>query len=176
MKRTAKPASGKRRRSSPPPRASEEMAAHQRQIRQEHSQERAQDYVEAIADLICERGEARAIDLARVMGVSHVTVIRTIARIKKSGLVTTEPYRSIFLTPAGKKLAASAKMRHRVVVEFLEALGVPLAAAKADAEGIEHHVSPETLYAFQRFIASRNASSPTSDSLKTDPVSVGRTT
>lgn len=137
--------------------ASEEMAAHQRQIRKEHSQERAQDYVEAIADLIEERGEARAIDLARVMGVSHVTVIRTIARIQKGGFVTTEPYRSIFLTPSGKKLAASAKTRHRIVVEFLEALGVPIASAKADAEGIEHHVSPETLKAFQRFIASHKS-------------------
>lgn len=135
---------------------SDESALHQRRTRQQHAQERAQDYVEAIADLLAERGEARATDLARNFGVTHVTVIRTVQRLQRDGLVTTQPYRSIFLTDAGKRLAIKAKARHQTVVAFLEALGVSSATARADAEGIEHHVSNETLQAFERFVAERN--------------------
>lgn len=128
-----------------------ESAQHQHRIRQQHSQERAQDYVEEIAHLIASRGEARTADLARTMGVSHVTVIRTLERLRREGLVTTEPYRSISLTEAGKKLAAQAKKRHQIVIAFLEALGISSSTARADAEGIEHHVSDETLAVFEKY-------------------------
>lgn len=131
----------------------------QRLTRLAHAQERAQDYVEAIADLIAEYGEARATDIAKSLGVTHVTVIRTVQRLQREGLVTTRPRRSIFLTDAGRKLAAKAKARHEKVVAFLEALGVSSETARVDAEGIEHHVSPETLAAFDRFLTTRSASS-----------------
>lgn len=129
-----------------------ETAAIQRLTRLAHAQERAQDYVEAIADLIADHGEARATDIARSLGVTHVTVIRTVKRLQREGLVTSQPYRSIFLTDAGRKLAAKAKARHEKVVAFLEAIGVSRATARVDAEGIEHHVSPETLAAFDKFL------------------------
>lgn len=119
-----------------------------------HAQERAQDYVEAIADLIASQGEARATDLAKSLGVTHVTVIRTVQRLQRDRLVTTQPYRSIFLTDAGRRLAAKTKARHERVVLFLEALGVSSVTARIDAEGIEHHVSNETLAAFDKFVAS----------------------
>jgi len=135
--------------------APSEAAAHQRSTRQAHSQERAQDYVEAVADLIDAHGEARAVELARRMGVSHVTVIRTIERLQREGLVTTQPYRSIFLTDAGRDLAAKARNRHRIVIAFLEALGISTSVARADAEGIEHHVSAETLAAFEQFLSKK---------------------
>ena len=70
----------------------------------------------------------------------------------RDGLVTTEPYRSIFLTKKGKLLAAQVKKRHETVIAFLEALGISRSVARADAEGIEHHVSEETLAAFERFL------------------------
>lgn len=133
--------------------AARETAAIQRRTRQAHAGERAEDYAEAIADLIAVHGEARATDIARALGVTHVTVIRTVQRLQRDGLVTTRPYRSIFLTRAGQTLAAKAKERHEKVVAFLEALGVPAAAARADAEGIEHHVSPQTLAAMEKFLA-----------------------
>jgi DtxR family transcriptional regulator, manganese transport regulator len=135
-----------------PPLNDRELAANQRRTRQQHAQERAQDYVEGIADLISAFGEARVTDLAKLLGVSHVTVIRTIERLQREGLVTTQPYRSIFLTDTGRKLAAKAKARHETVVAFLKALGVSSSVARADAEGIEHHVSSETLAAFERFL------------------------
>ena len=131
----------------------EDTAAIQLHTRRAHAQERAQDYVEAIADLIAEHGEARATDIAKSLGVTHVTVIRTVQRLQREGLVTTRPYRSICLTGAGNTLAARAKDRHEKVVAFLEALGVPPRAARIDAEGIEHHVGPQTLAAMERFLS-----------------------
>lgn len=121
-----------------------------RRSRSDRAAETAQDYVEAIADLSAALGEARVVDLARRLGVTHVTVNRTLARLQKIGFVNTKPYRAIFLTEAGHKLAAECKQRHETVTAFLRSLGVPEKAAELDAEGIEHHVSPETLAAFER--------------------------
>jgi len=108
-----------------------------------------------IADLIAETGEARAVDLARRFGVSHATVVNSIARLQKAGFVSSQPYRSIFLTEIGRDLAATQKRRHMVVLHLLEALGVDTETARADAEGIEHHISDATLAAFERFLAER---------------------
>jgi DtxR family transcriptional regulator, manganese transport regulator len=127
------------------------------QTRREHANETAEDYVEAIADLVADAGEARVVDLAKRLGVTHVTVNRTIIRLQKGGFVTSQPYRSIFLTDKGRKLAATCKTRHQSVVAFLRSLGVSERAAEMDAEGIEHHVGAETLAAFKRFIESHRA-------------------
>jgi DtxR family manganese transport transcriptional regulator len=113
--------------------------------------ETAEDYVEAIADLGAQHGEARAVDLARRLGVSHVTVVRTVARLQREGYLSTQPYRAIFLTDKGSQLAEESRRRHEIVEAFLVSLGVPDRIARTDAEGIEHHVSPETLQAFKQF-------------------------
>ncbi|HUC84304.1 MAG TPA: manganese-binding transcriptional regulator MntR [Candidatus Acidoferrales bacterium] len=118
--------------------------------RRDRAGEIAQDYVEAIADLTAAVGEARVTDLARQLGVTHVTVNRTLARLRAAGFVNTKPYRAIFLTEAGCKLARESKQRHETVVAFLRSLGVSRTIAELDAEGIEHHVSPETLAAMER--------------------------
>lgn len=111
-----------------------------------------EDYVELIDDLLTMSGEARPTDVARRLGVSHATAIKTIARLKREGLATSKPYRGVFLTPQGHDLADRVRARHRLVVEILLALGVPREAAESDAEGIEHHVSETTLAAFDRFL------------------------
>jgi len=120
--------------------------------RAEHAQETAQDYAELIAELIATTGEARVTDLARRLGVTHVTVNRTIRRLQRVGLVTAQPYRSIFLTAAGSKLSRESRRRHEIVAGFLVSLGVPAAIAHVDAEGMEHHVSRETLAAFVKHL------------------------
>ncbi|MCW5550273.1 MAG: manganese-binding transcriptional regulator MntR [Opitutaceae bacterium] len=122
------------------------------QTRREHATEIAEDYVEAIADLAAAQGEARVVDLARRLGVTHVTVNRTLARLQRDGYVTAQPYRAIFLTATGRKLAEACRQRHTTVVSFLRSLGINEKTAELDAEGIEHHVSPETLAAFERHL------------------------
>lgn len=120
-------------------------------IRNDHAKELAEDYLELIDDLASANGEARAVDLAAQLGVSHVTVTKTVARLKRDGLVTSQPYRSIFLTPEGKRIADNARSRHQSVLQFLITLGVPPEAAEIDAEGIEHHISPATLKVMRDF-------------------------
>ncbi len=120
-----------------------------RQTRREHAIEIAEDYAEAIADLTLETGEARVVDLAQRLGVTHVTVNRAIARLQRDGFVSSQPYRAIFLTEKGRHLASASKRRHELVVAFLISLGVSERVARLDAEGMEHHVSAETLAAFQ---------------------------
>lgn len=143
-----------KRKAKSPPRSdvSGAAAAGYRRTRSDHARELAEDYVELIDDLIRETGEARAVDLARRLGVTQVTVTKTVERLKREKLVTSEPYRSIFLTAEGKKLADFTRSRHQSVLEFLIALGVPRSDAEVDAEGIEHHISPKTLDAMRRFV------------------------
>lgn len=143
------------RRAADSEREAAAQAERHRRIRSDHASEIGEDYVEAIADLIAATGEARVVDLARRLGVTHVTVTRTVARLQREGLVTSRPYRAIFLTDAGRRLAEDARRRHIIVFEFLRRLGVDEKTAHADAEGIEHHVSKRTLAAFERFVAGR---------------------
>lgn len=114
-----------------------------------------EDYAELIADLLDGEGEARPTDIARRLGVSHATAIKTIARLKRAGLATARPYRGVFLTEKGHELADRVRVRHRLVVDVLRALGVPTESAEADAEGIEHYVSENTLKAFAQFLKAR---------------------
>lgn len=129
--------------------------------RLDHSRETAEDYVELIDHLIAETGEARAVDLAHRLGISQVTVSKTIQRLQREGFVTSQPYRSIFLTAQGKELAKSARERHHLVLSFLRRLGVPKEVAETDAEGIEHHVSEETLASMRRYLLSQDDPSAT---------------
>ena len=127
-------------------------AAQARRFGKARSAATLEDYTELIADLIAANGEARMADIARRLGVAHPTVSKTIARLKREGLVTARPYRGIFLTEAGLAMAKSVHQRHRLVVDVLLALGAPREAAEADAEGIEHYVSAATLRAFETFL------------------------
>ena len=123
--------------------------------RSERSTALLEDYVELIADLLATNGEARTVDIARRLGVTHTTAVKSLARLKREGLATSRPYRGIFLTEAGRILAERVRARHRLVVDLLLALGVPPEAAESDAEGMEHHASETTLEAFARFLRSR---------------------
>ena len=122
-------------------------------IRRAHQSEVAEDYVEMISDLIEETGEARMVDLAARFGVTSPTVNAIVRRLKRENLVETRPYRSIFLTEAGKALAESSRARHQIVRDFLVTIGVPETIAEEDAEGVEHHVSEETLAVFAQITA-----------------------
>jgi len=134
-------------------------AARFERIRLAHQSEIAEDYVEMIADLIAQYGEARTVDLAARFGVSAPTVNATIQRLHREGLVSTEPYQPIYLTDAGKSLADSCSERHAVVRDFLIAIGVDPVTADADAEGMEHHISEKTLTVFRRLTTQKISSS-----------------
>ncbi len=127
-----------------------------RRTRSDHATETAEDYVEAIAEIVVANQKCRLIDLARRFAVSHVTASRIITRLSSEGLVATEPYGPISLTSAGQAMADRARKRHEIVFQFLIAIGVDSKTAALDAEGIEHHVSPKTLAKMKNFVESRN--------------------
>ncbi len=114
-----------------------------------------EDYVELIDDLLQAHGEARATEVAKRLGVTHPTALKSIARLKREGLATARPYRGIFLTQTGHELAARVRARHRLMVELLLFVGAPAEAAEADAEGMEHHASEATLAAIADFLERR---------------------
>lgn len=117
--------------------------------RSDHALELAEDYVEAIADAISERGVCRAVDLVATFAVTHATVNNTIGRLQRNGLVQSAPYQPIELTSKGKRLAAKSRNRHQIVEAFLRKIGVAEQTAAIDSEGMEHHVSGETLAAMK---------------------------
>jgi DtxR family transcriptional regulator, manganese transport regulator len=112
-----------------------------------------EDYVELIADLIDNGNEARQVDIATRLGVSQPTVAKMLSRLAADGLVSRKLYRSVFLTEA------ESRARHRTVEALLRSLGVSAETARIDAEGIEHHVSAETLDAIRRFLLKKKNSS-----------------
>ena len=128
-------------------------------VRQAHLMESTEDYVELIDDLIRSQGEARLVDLAERLGISQPSAGKTITRLQREGYVTSEPYRSIFLTDKGKALADMSRERHDLVYRFLLTIGVSEVTAKIDSEGVEHHVSQETLDAFRRIINKEDSNS-----------------
>ena len=122
-----------------------------RQVREAHRRELIDDYVELISDLINEVGEARQVDMAARLGVSQPTVAKMLKRLASVGRIEQIPWRGIFLTPEGEKLAQESRERHQIVENFLLAIGVSAEIARRDAEGMEHHVSEETLAMFLKF-------------------------
>src|SRR6187401_2504675 len=90
-------------RVTPPER--QDQSARFRSTRAAHRDETAEDYVEAVMQIATERGQARVRDLAALMGVSHVTVTRIVARLAREGLVESRRHRPVSLTPAGRRMA-----------------------------------------------------------------------
>ncbi len=122
-----------------------------RKVRNAHKTENTEDYLELIAELLSVKGEARIVEIANALSIAQATANKTIQRLQNQGFIKREPYRSIFLTVKGQKIASKSKKRHNIVLEFLLNLGVDHKTASADAEGIEHHVSEKTLKKMDKF-------------------------
>ena len=91
--------------------------------REARASEVLEDYAELIDDLVREGGQARATEIARRLGVSHVTAVKAVARLEREGFAVSQPYRGVTLTQAGRELAARVRARHRVVLDVLLAPG-----------------------------------------------------
>ena len=123
--------------------------------RADHAAEILEDYTEAIAKITKESGECRVMDLARYFGVSHVSVIQVLQRLKANGFIETEARKPIILTDEGYALARKCTKRHGIVRSFLLKIGVSEKTAMIDSEGLEHHISSETLECMKNFISDR---------------------
>ena len=120
-------------------------------VRNAHKTENTEDYLELISELLTSKGEARIVDIAKLLDIAQATANKTIQRLQNQGFIKREPYRSIFLTVKGQMIASKSKKRHNIVLRFLLNLGLDQKTASADAEGIEHHVSEKTLKKMEKF-------------------------
>jgi|694.fasta_scaffold24531_1 DtxR family manganese transport transcriptional regulator len=126
-----------------------QRAAHFKETRNNRLYEIAEDYTELVADLIQTQGHARVCDIAREMGISHVSVLKTLKKLIRDGYLEKNSHGTIYLTPKGSEMAFHSKKKHQVLSQFLIWLGVPEQIAATDVEGIEHHISSTTLEAIE---------------------------
>jgi DtxR family transcriptional regulator, manganese transport regulator len=112
-----------------------------------------EDYLERILELINTKGYARVVDIAERLNISQASVTNMVQRLDAEGLLKYEKYRGLILTTAGESLAKNITQRHESLTEFFNLLGLDEKTVYRDVEGMEHHVSPETLNAIRRLTA-----------------------
>ena len=107
-------------------------------------QESAENYLETILMLKEEKGAVRSIDIARKMDFSKPSISRAMSRLRENGYITMDPEGWLGLTDAGREIAERIYERHRLLTEWLTALGVDPEVAREDACRMEHDISAET--------------------------------
>ncbi len=108
-----------------------------------------EDYLERIAALIKSKGYARVVDIAAELKISQASVTTMVQRLDADGLVKYEKYRGLVLTPAGEEVAARIAHRHELLTDFLRLFEIPEEVIFRDVEGMEHHLSAETVAALE---------------------------
>jgi len=105
----------------------------------------AEDYLERIHELIEEKGYARVVDIASSLDVKQASVTSMVQKLSELGYINYEKYRGLILTDKGREVARRIQRRHETLSRFFSLLGLDPKTQQADIEGIEHHLSPETL-------------------------------
>ena len=100
-----------------------------------------EDYIEQIYNLIEQKGYARVSDIADALSVHPSSVTKMVQKLDKDGYLVYEKYRGLILTSKGKKLGKRLVDRHELLEQFLRLIGVKEEHIYSDVEGIEHHLS-----------------------------------
>lgn len=112
-----------------------------------------ENYLEAIYELSLEGNGARMSDVAERLGVTKASTNSAMATLSEKGLIISEKYKEIFLTPEGLKLAEFTSRKHHVLQQFLtDILNVEPSIAESDACAIEHVISNDSIVAIQKFM------------------------
>ncbi|MBS3778616.1 MAG: MarR family transcriptional regulator [Candidatus Thermoplasmatota archaeon] len=114
--------------------------------------ERTEDYLEALAQIIDEKGFAKVKDIAEELSVSPSSVTEMFQKLKEHGYINYEKYRGATLTENGLNIAVRTRKRHDTLREFLCILGVSESVANEDACRIEHVVNIETMKRLTKFV------------------------
>ena len=104
-----------------------------------------EDYLEQIHNLIEAKGYARVVDIAGNLGVSQASVTNMIQRLDAEGYVVYERYRGVTMTEAGREIGRAIARRHEVLTRLLAGFGLDPKTVHEDVEGMEHHISRQTL-------------------------------
>ena len=129
-----------------------ESIRHAHNTKREERTDRMEDYLEVIYELIEQKSYATPIDISESLNVSSPSVTKMVRRLYEQGYLNYEKYRGISLTHQGTSVAINIHNRHSLLTEFLIMIGVNKDIANMDAEGIEHHVHPETLKKLEEFV------------------------
>ncbi len=105
----------------------------------------AEDYLERIQELMEEKGYARVVDIASSLQVRQASVTSMVQKLAEQGYLNYEKYRGLILTDKGRTVARQIQERHATLSRFFSLLGLDTATQQADIEGIEHHLSPDTV-------------------------------
>ena len=100
-----------------------------------------EDYIEQIYLLIESKGYARVSDIAEALSVHPSSVTKMVKKLDKDGYLNYEKYRGLILTTKGKKIGKRLVYRHELLEQFLGIIGVDEENIYDDVEGIEHHLS-----------------------------------
>lgn len=111
-----------------------------------------EDYLERIYELIESKGYARVSDIADSLKLSRPSVSNMVQRLSTMDFVVYEKYRGITLTDRGQEVARRIRCRHVILTEFFSLLGLDLEVVAKDVEGIEHHLSGESLARFELIV------------------------
>ncbi|ASJ53271.1 transcriptional regulator MntR [Brevibacillus porteri] len=104
-----------------------------------------EDYLERIYNLIEEKGYARVSDIAEALEVHPSSVTKMVQKLDKDKYLVYEKYRGLVLTPKGKKIGKRLVDRHSLLEEFMRIIGLDEEHIYQDVEGIEHHLSWESI-------------------------------
>ena len=112
--------------------------------KKEDRTDRMEDYLEVIYELVEQKGYATTVDISTYLNVSAPSVTKMTQKLDETGYLKYEKYRGIRLTDEGVRIAQNIRNRHGLLAEFFKMIGVDEESANSDAEGIEHHLHPET--------------------------------
>jgi DtxR family transcriptional regulator, manganese transport regulator len=121
-------------------------------VKKEDRTDRMEDYLEVIYELVEQKGYATTVDISNFLNVSSSSVTKMMQRLDETGYLKYEKYRGIRLTEEGIRIAQNIRNRHGLLAEFFRIIGVDEESANNDAEGIEHHLHPETIRKLEEFI------------------------
>ena len=120
--------------------------------KKEDRTDRMEDYLEVIYELVEQKGYATTVDISTYLNVSSPSVTKMTQRLDETGYLKYEKYRGIRLTDEGVRIAQNIRNRHGLLAEFFKMIGVDEESANSDAEGIEHHLHPETIKRLEDFM------------------------
>jgi Mn-dependent DtxR family transcriptional regulator len=122
-----------------------------------------EDYLERIQELIELKGYARVSEIAASLKLTRPSVSMMVQRLSKLGFVEYEKYRGLSLTEKGLEIAQRIQCRHVILTEFFSLLGLDRMIVAKDVEGIEHHISQESLEKLERLVELWRQKSPLPD-------------
>ncbi|KIL38211.1 manganese transport transcriptional regulator [Gordoniibacillus kamchatkensis] len=111
-----------------------------------------EDYLERIYKLIDEKGYARVSDIAEGLEVHPSSVTKMIQKLDKDNYLVYEKYRGLVLTSKGKKMGKRLVDRHALLEQFLTMIGVQGENIYKDVEGIEHHLSWDSITCIETLV------------------------